>query len=268
MKTRRFLIALYAVLLLLAAFPVQAHAAFGTGGEAYRVPTITVLAYHAPEDLEIRVEVEKKGERFPADTLRTRRLWEQSFYLYREDVFKGSSFKGNDMDFAGAVLICTAGGEEHRVPISKECLTVGGHQDVMTLDCRSWTLSPGLPAWRAPLMVAIRVLLVLLVNALLFLVMGYREGRSWLCMLGVTLATQIPMNLILNHWLWVNETNWNSIIFVGLMFMCWLAIVFAVTMLLALLVQEHDRNRTGIFVGIGTPLGIATLVSALIWLPV
>ena len=92
MKTRRFLIALYAVLLLLAAFPVQAHAAFGTGGEAYRVPTITVLAYHAPEDLEIRVEVEKKGERFPADTLRTRRLWEQSFYLYREDVFKGSSF--------------------------------------------------------------------------------------------------------------------------------------------------------------------------------
>ena len=223
MKTRRFLIALYAVLLLLAAFPVQAHAAFGTGGEAYRVPTITVLAYHAPEDLEIRVEVEKKGERFPANTLRT---------------------------------------------ISKECLTVGGHQDVMTLDCRSWTLSPGLPAWRAPLMVAIRVLLVLLVNALLFLVMGYREGRSWLCMLGVTLATQIPMNLILNHWLWVNETNWNSIIFVGLMFMCWLAIVFAVTMLLALLVQEHDRNRTGIFVGISTPLGIATLVSALIWLPV
>ena len=108
----------------------------------------------------------------------------------------------------------------------------------------------------------------LAVKALLFLVMGYREGRSWLSMLGVTLATQIPMNLILNHWLWVNETNWNSIIFVGLMFMCWLAIVFAETMLLALLVQEHDRNRTGIFVGIGTPLSIATLVSALIWLPV
>ncbi|MBQ6272974.1 MAG: hypothetical protein IJK63_01965 [Oscillospiraceae bacterium] len=267
MKTRRFLLSLCAVLLLLAAFPAQAFA-LGYGGESYRYPTITIVAYHAPEDLEIRIEVDKNGERFPAETKHNRRAWETTFRVYREDIFRANSFKGNETDFAGAVLICRTGGEEHRVPIPKNCLTVGGSRDVMTLDCRSWTLTPGLPACRAPLILGMRVLLVLAVNALIFLLMGYRELRSWLCMLGVILATQIPLNLILNRWIWVNDTNWNSAVFVGVMFMCLLGIVFVETMLLALLVQEQDRNRTGLFVGIAYPSGIAVLAAALSWLPV
>ena len=141
MKTRRFLIALYAVLLLLAVFPGEA---FASGASTYHPPAITVVTYNAPEDLEIQVLVIKNGEMFPVQTERTRRAWELSFRLYREGIFRSNTFWGNDKDFAGAVLLCRSGGEEHRIPIPQEFLTPGGNKDVMTLDCRSWTLSPGL----------------------------------------------------------------------------------------------------------------------------
>ena len=268
MKAQRSLLCLLLALLLLAAFPVTAQAAFGPGGKAYRYPTITVLAYHAPADLTVQVEVPKNGEPSPESTRRVQRLWEQSFFLYREDVFRANSFKGNETDFAGSVLICSAGGEEHRVPIQKACLTVGGSRDVMTLDCRSWTLSPGLPAWRTALIVAIRVLLVLAVKALLFLLLGYRERQSWLWMLGLCLATQIPLSLILGRWIWVNDTNWNSAMLVGVMIMCLAAILVLETLVLALQIQEKDRDRTGLFVGCSNAAAIGVLVATLIWLPV
>ena len=78
MKTRRFLIALYAVLLLLAIFPAEA---FAYGASTYHPPAITVVTYNAPSDLEIQIEVQKNGERFPVQTECTRRAWELSFQL-------------------------------------------------------------------------------------------------------------------------------------------------------------------------------------------
>lgn len=267
MKSYRTCIALLAALLLFAAFPVRALA-WGPAGETYRFPTITVVAYHAPEDLELKVEVQKNGESFTADTRQDRRGWETSFRLYREDVFRANSFSGNDRDFAGSVLLCRTGGEERRIPVPKECLTVGGSRDVMTLDCETWTLSPGLPAWRAPVLLGLRVLMVLAVKALIFLVMGYREGRSWLCFLLVNLATQIPLNLIINGRIWVNELNWNSAVFIGLTLFCLVVILGLETMLMATLVTEHDRNRTGTYVAIANLAGIVTLFAGLSLLPI
>ncbi len=265
MKAKRFLVSLYAVLLLLAAFPAEA---FASGAGGYRFPTITVLAYHAPADLEIRVEVQKNGESVPETTQRSRRAWELSFRLYREDVFRANSFKGNDRDFAGSVLLCRSGGEERRIPIPQSCLTDGGSRDVMTLDCQSWTLSPGLPAWRGPLILGMRVLMVILVQALLFLVMGYREWRSWLCLVGVNLATQIPLNLLLNRRIWVNDTNWHSAVFMGVLLGLLLLVLAAETMVMALVVKEQDRDRTGSFVIYANAASVVALVAALIWLPV
>ena len=264
MKTRRFLISLW-IVLLIAALPVEA---FAVGAGGYRIPTISIVAYRAPADLEIQVEVVKKEEIVPADTLRTRRGWELHYRLYREDVFRSGSFKGNDWEFAGAVLLCTTGGQEFRVPIPKECLTSGGNRDVMTLDCASWTLRPGLPVWRGPVILAMRVLLVLGVKALVFLLMGYREWASWRWFLIGNLGIQIPLNLILNKMLWVNDTNWHGAVFLGSLFVLLLAALVLETLLLALLVREKDSNRTGLYIAVGDLAGAVALVLALSYLPV
>ncbi len=260
MKTKRFLIALYAMLLLLAIFPVSAYA---YGASTYHPPAITVVTYNAPADLEIQIEVQKNGESFPVSTVRSRRAWELTFRLYREGIYRANTFWGNEKDFAGAVVVCRSGGEEHRVPIPQEFLTPGGNKDIMTLDCRSWTLSRGLPVWRGPVTLAVRLLLILAVKALLFLLMNYRRRRSWLCFLGVNLATQLPLNWMLYNMLWVDDMNLYSAIFVGL-----LLALLAEILLLVILVQENSKNRTSVYATAANLLGVGAFLAALTWLPV
>ena len=166
------------------------------------------------------------------------------------------------------MLLCRSGGEEHRVPISQKCLTPGGKRDVMTLDCGSWTLSPGLPAWRWPLNVAVRVLLVLAAKALLFLLMQYRELRSWLSFLGVNLATQIPLSLSQRNRIWVDAATFNSSVFLGALFMGMAAILMVEILLMAVLVQEHSKNRTAVYTTVANFLGVTAFILALTLLPV
>lgn len=260
MRTRRFLMALYAVLLLLAAFPATAYA---SGASTYHPPAITVVSYNAPEDLEIQVEMVKNGERFPVSTVREQRAWELSFRLYREGIFRSNTFWGNEKDFAGSVLLCQSGGEERRVPIPQEYLTPGGNKDVMTLDCESWTLRPGLPFWRGPASMAERMLLILAVKALLFLLMDYKQLGSWLSFLGVNLATQFFLNYSFYNMMWVDDLNLYSAIFIGL-----LVVLLAEILLLVLLVQENNKNRTAVYATAANLLGVGAFLAALSWLPV
>lgn len=265
MKTRRFLLSLWAVLLLLGALPAEALAA-GAGG--YRYPAVTIVAYGAPEDLEIQAEVVKDEERLPYDMLRTRRAWETNFRLYWEDIFHTNSYHGNGRALAGAVLLCRSGGEERQIPIPQEYLTTAGSRDVLTLDCRSWTLSPGVPVWRGAVLLALRVALVLVVKALVFLLMGYREGRSWLVFLGVNLAMLIGWNLILNNLMWVNDPNWRSHVFVGALLVLFAAALILETVVLSFAIEERDRKYAGTYVMIAGPLGAVVLVATLLLLPV
>ena len=260
MRTRRFLISLYIVALLLAIFPVQAYAA---GASTYHPPAITVVSYDAPADFEIWVEVQKNGESFPVSTVAERRAWEATFRLYREGIFRSNTFWGNEKDFAGAVLLCRTGGEEIRLPIPQDFLTPGGNKDIMTLDCGSWSLRSGLPLWRGPLCVALRVALVMAVKALLFLLMRYRRLGSWLSFLGVNLASQIPLNMLLFNMMWVDDTHLYSALFVWL-----LIVLLAEILLLVILVQENNKNRTAVYATAANLLGVGVFITALSLLPV
>ena len=260
MKTRRFLIALYAFLLLFAIFPAEA---FASGASTYHPPAITVVTYNAPDDLEIQVLVIKNGESFPVQTERTRRAWELSFRLYREGIFRSNTFWGNDKDFAGAVLLCRSGGEEHRIPIPQEFLTPGGNKDVMTLDCSDWTLRSGLPAWRGPVTLGVRLLLILAVKALIFLLMNYKQRRSWICFFLVNLLVQGWLNLSLYNMLVVDDMNLYSALFVGM-----LLALLAEIILLVVFVDENSKNRTAVYATAANLAGVVVFLMALTWLPV
>jgi hypothetical protein len=142
MKTKRFLIALYAAVLLLALFPARAEA---LGRGTYHPPALTIVAFGAPGDLELQVEMEYNGERFPVTMEKETRLWETQYRLFREGSFRKTAWFGSDKDFAGAVLLLHSGGEERRIPIGPELLTPGSREEYMTLYARGGKLASGLP---------------------------------------------------------------------------------------------------------------------------
>lgn len=267
MKATRFESVLFAFLLLVAAFPARTFASFRHAGIASR-PAIIVVAYGAPEELEIQVEISKSEETILVSAARATRVWELDFRLYREDVFRTTAFRGNDKDFAGTVLLCRSGGEERRVPIPQDCLTPGGRQDVMTLDCENWSLSAGVPDWRGAAVVAQRLGLILAARALFFLLMKYKTARSWLSFLGVSLLTQFPLNLILKNQMAADDFVLHSKVFVGALFVVSVVILLVEAMLMALLVNEHDRDHTTAYVVGANVLGGMALVAALLLLPV
>lgn len=264
-KKRRFVIAVFALLLLFSSLPARASVVTSTMRVA---PAISIVAHNYPEDLEVRVELGSEWDNLVVDTERSVRVWEMCFRLFREDISKKSTFRGNDSDFAGAVLLCRSGGEEHRVPIPRECLTVGGKKDVMTLDCESWTLSAGLPDWRGPASVAERAAIVIAAKALVFLVMGYRKLRSWLSFLAVNLATQITMSMGVYNMLVVNSDTLRSKTFIGLMIARMVVLILAEIIPMVFLVNEHDKDHTATFIAISYILGCVIFLATLAFFPV
>lgn len=260
MKNKRFLIALYAVMLLLAIFPVRAEAlARGT----YHPPALTIVAYGAPADLELQVEMEYKGERFPVTLEKDTRLWETQYRLFREGSFRKTAWFGSDKDFKDAVLLIHSGGEERRIPISQELLTPGSQEEYMTLYARSGSLKGGLPVWREPAMFCLRMLLLLAVKGLIFFLMDYRLRRSWLMLLAVELPVQGLLNWIISGWINVDLENAMPLFVLGLL-LAFLAELVA----LMLLVNERTRNKTVSYATTANLLGSLMYFGMLSYLPI
>lgn len=150
---------------------------------------------------------------------------------------------------------------------TRRFLTAGGSQDVMTLDCGDWTLHAGVPDWRGAAIIAQRLGLILTARALLFLLMKYRTLRSWLSFLGVSLLTQLPLNLVLKSYVSVDDFALHSKVFIGSLLVVSVVILVIETMLMALLVKEHSRDRTTSYVIGANVLGVIVLIAAMLLLP-
>lgn len=260
MKTKRFFIALYAVLLLLTVFPVRAEA---MGRGTYHPPALTIVAFGAPADLELQVEMEYDGERFPVTMQRENRLWESQFRLFREGSFRKTAWFGSDKDFAGAVLLLHSGGEERRIPIPQELLTPGSREEYMTLSVGGGKLSAGLPGWRKPALFCLRLLLLFAVKGLLFFLMDYRHRDSWLKLLAVELPVQGLLNGIISGWINVDLENAMPL-FVLVLLLAFLAELVA----LMLLINESSRNKTMSYAATANFIGSVMYFGMLSFLPI
>ena len=97
-------------------------------------------------------------------------------------------------------LTASFGGETLSIPLDPEILsrnTGSYYNNLCVLDLTAGTLRWGVPWWRQPLLVALRVGLTLALEGLVFLLFGYRTKRSWGVFLVVNLITQLGVNLIL-----------------------------------------------------------------------
>lgn len=182
MKTR-INIPLFALILAVClAVPALANAA--------EPPCFTLLVMGAPEDLTVSF-LPSDGTEIPL--LPLKRGWESYFRCFYHD--GDHSFEQSDME-AGSLTVSSAEeGFSKTFPLT-DSLTKR-YSNILTLNLSDGTLTESCPAWRNPLLVAMRVLITLITEGAVLWCFGYRKRRTWTIFLVTNLVTQTLLNLSL-----------------------------------------------------------------------
>lgn len=187
---KKLLLALVVFALVFTALPIDAWA-IGSSP-----PTLTVLVYGAPKDLDMHIVLQYEGQPLSCPTERERRAWETMFRLYRAGVSMYTQWHGNAQDFQGAELLLTGGGQQRHIPIPDGLLSAHGYNEVLTLYYTSGTLRYGFAPWRAPLLIGLRVLAALLIEGLFFRLSGFSQKETWFAFLGINIVVHGVVNAL------------------------------------------------------------------------
>jgi len=105
------------------------------------------------------------------------------------------TYPGGQRSLDGAVLIVEY--DEGRFECDLPAETFSEYNNLLTLDIRAQTVVSGQPPWRTPTLIALRVLLTLSGEGLIFFLFGYRMPRSWFAFVVINLVTQGTLNSFL-----------------------------------------------------------------------
>lgn len=151
-------------------------------------PSFTIIITQPPEDLVISLQL--GGNEIKSVELRKdQKAWEAYYRFF----YGMSPIEKYKMDGASLVVSTKEDQWEMELPIE----TFDTYNNVLTLDIENQTLTMGTVAWRTPLLVGLRVISTLLLEAIVFFLVGYRKRNSWLVFLGVNLITQGGLNLMI-----------------------------------------------------------------------
>ena len=151
-------------------------------GNSAEPPSILIIVPNAPEDMEIHLE--SGGTSAKAD--RTDKGIESYFTLFLWDMIAADHY---------TVQVRT-GGDTFALSMEKP---PSKYNNIYTLNWKNRTLTPGKSIWRNILLVSLRVILTLAIEAAVFWAFGYRSKRSWLAFLIINLVTQGGLNILLNR---------------------------------------------------------------------
>ena len=167
-------------LLLILALPVSVSA------NSAEPPGMTIIVENAPDDVSLTLELMAEPE-YEVRIQKAQKNWEVYFRLY---------YPPEPGTLNGAVI---------RVESSEKsfCCALpegvsNGYNNLLTLNFETQILTLGQRWWRQPVLTAVRVMLTLLVEGLIFFVFGFRNKRSWIVFFAVNLATQGWLNYIIN----------------------------------------------------------------------
>ncbi len=172
------------ILFLLVLLFSMAVPAFANSAEP---PGLTILSNDLPQGAVLTL-ITPEGEILEfRQIIRNDRAWESQHRLWFPWDFK---------NWSGTKLCVTVGNDSFTCSLPE----VEGipYNTVVTLDYKNQTLALGQDPWRQPLLTAIRILLTLLCEGLIFLAFGFRKKRSWLVFFIVNLLTQGWLNIVLN----------------------------------------------------------------------
>lgn len=144
-------------------------------------PALVIIVDQAPEDVVISV-VTKNGN---IKGLKTTVAWETYYVFYPDDLI-GSYDK----------LSVSGGGVQYEVAMAQS--EVSYYDRIQTLNFTTRNISTGKLLLRSILLVGLRLVLTIVIEGLVFFLLGFREKRSWMVFLAMNLLTQGWLNISLN----------------------------------------------------------------------
>ncbi len=178
---------------------MAAPAAYANAAEP---PSLLILVPNAPEGMELALNL---GDRFDPENLRIpygEELDSDSGDIivpaepqvqWMETSFRFYVYHLNPRDTYE--IIMTVDGQTSRIPITDIERT---YNNVYTLNWKDKSLTPDRSPFRSALFVFLRVSLTLMIEGVVFFLMGFRTKRSWLVFLSLNLVTQGALNIWLN----------------------------------------------------------------------
>ena len=196
-------------------------------------PGFTIIVLNSQEKLFLSLQLPNHNIADMRVVEGERKGWEKYYRLYYH--FSSPQIK----DLKDAVLVVKSGEKSFQCVLPDE--TFREYNNILTLDMQSETLTMGQAPLRVPVLVAMRIVLTLLIEASIFLIFGFRQKRSWLVFAAVNLITQAGLNVMLtgpdlsNYWIF------------GYLF-CEIVVILVEMIAFLNLVKEFNKRRLALYV--------------------
>jgi hypothetical protein len=137
-----------------------------------------------------------------------------------------------------AVLVVESSEQSFQISLPTE--TFKTYNNLLTLNIDAETLIIGQSPLRVPILIAMRVVLTLFIEGIVFYLFGYRKKRSWLIFFAINLITQGGLNAM------ITGPGIGSYWMIGFIFVE--IVILIVEMILFIsLVKEHKKSRAAIY---------------------
>ena len=196
-------------------------------GNASEPPSILFIVPNAPDDMSVTLKL--KDREYEAKVVD--KVIEKYFIFYSSNMMNKKPDIYN--------FIVNTGNESFEIELTKPYRIFN---NTYTLNLRDQTLSEGILLSRSIMLVAMRVILTLIIEGIVFWASGFRNKSSWMVFLIINLVTQGALNI------WLNS---NGPIMSYAMFVLIFGEIFVFTAeIIAFLFfcKEHERSRKVIYV--------------------
>jgi len=144
-------------------------------------PSILIIVPNASDNLE--VSIESGGNVYKSQKID--KLIESYYVFYSSEIKKSNDY----------VIVVSSEDERFEINLDK---SLKKYNNIFTLDLNNETLTEGKLLPRSILLVVMRVVLTLLIEAIIFWMFGFRKKESWIAFLAINLVTQGALNIWIN----------------------------------------------------------------------
>ncbi len=226
-RYRGMLTILIVIILLSISFPTVIYA------NSAEPPCFTVIVSNPPEDLSLYLLLPDKTQAEPIVLNKEQKAWE-TYYRFFYHMPPIREAKLDD-----AVLVVKSKDHSFQYPLPADAFKK--YNNLLTLDLKAERLTMGQSPLRVPLLVALRVVLTLLIEGLIFFFFGYREIQNWAALLTINILTQTGLNAM------ITGPGISSYWVFGFIFLEILVLIVEMIALISF-VREHKRSRTVLYV--------------------
>ncbi|MBU5677647.1 hypothetical protein KQI88_14595 [Alkaliphilus sp. MSJ-5] len=199
-------------------------------GNSAEPPSILIIVPNAPNDLEVSARTGDnviKGREI-------NKLIETHYTFYNSQIKMASRHK--DIDY---IFTISTGDISYEIALEKP---VASYNNIYTLDLDAQILTPGKLLSRSILLVAMRIILTLIIEGIVFWKFGFRNKESWIAFIIINLITQGALNI------WINGFDPSSSYMIFSLILAEIIIFITEMILFPIFVKEHSKSKKAAYV--------------------